>query len=123
MEIEEKAGEDVSDAKAGIYLGTDLNYIDQEMRVEVDMSNYATRGMLSVKQKDSSQILVAFISKSLNLTKYNYKIYDKEMLAIIRCLESWRHYLEGARVQFEIWTNHKNLQYFMSSQKLNYRQA
>jgi len=40
-------------------------------------------------------------------------------LAVIRCLEAWRHYLEGAKLEFEIWTDHKNLQYFMTSQKLN----
>jgi len=31
--------------------------------------------------------------------------------------------LEGAKLEFEIWTDHKNLQYFMTSQKLNWRQA
>ena len=31
--------------------------------------------------------------------------------------------MEGARVKFEIWTDHKNLEYFMSSQNLNHRQA
>jgi len=45
------------------------------------------------------------------------------MLAVIRCLEAWRHYLEGAKLKFEIWTDYKNLQYFMTSQKLNCRQA
>jgi len=45
------------------------------------------------------------------------------MLAVIRCLEAWRYYLEGAKLKFEIWTDHKNLQYFMTSQKLNRRQA
>jgi len=45
------------------------------------------------------------------------------MLAVIRCLEAWRHYLEEAKLEFEIWTDHKNLQYFMTSQKLNRRQA
>jgi len=45
------------------------------------------------------------------------------MLAVIRCLEAWRHYLEGTKLEFEIWTDHKNLQYFMMSQKLNQRQA
>jgi len=44
-------------------------------------------------------------------------------LAVIRCLEAWRHYLEGAKLEFEIWTDHKNLQYFMTSQKLNQQQA
>jgi len=59
----------------------------------------------------------------LNTTERNYEIHDKEMLAVIRCLEAWRHYLEGAKLEFEIWTDHKNLQYFMTSQKLNRRQA
>ena len=31
--------------------------------------------------------------------------------------------MEGARVKFKIWTDHKNLEYFMTSQNLNYRQA
>src|SRR6202035_3664567 len=38
-------------------------------------------------------------------------------------LEEWRHYLEGARHTVEIWTDHKNLEYFRTAQKLNRRQA
>ena len=45
------------------------------------------------------------------------------MLAIIRALEEWRHFLEGASHKFEIWTDHKNLEYFMSAKKLNCQQA
>jgi len=45
------------------------------------------------------------------------------MLAVVRCLEAWRHFLEGATIKFEIWTDHKNLEYFMKAQKLNRRQA
>jgi hypothetical protein len=46
-----------------------------------------------------------------------------EMLAIIRGLKEWRHYLEGAHHPVEIWTDHKNLKYFQAAQKLNRRQA
>jgi hypothetical protein len=53
----------------------------------------------------------------------NYEIHDTEMLAIVRALEEWRHYLEGARHPIEIWTDHKNLKYFRTAQKLNHRQA
>ena len=67
--------------------------------------------------------LVAFISKSLSDTERNYEIYDKEMLAIVRRLEIWRHFLERTVVKFEIWIDHKNLEYFMKVQKLNRRQA
>ena len=45
------------------------------------------------------------------------------MLAVIRCLEAWRHFLEEAVKKFEIWTDHKNLEYFIKAQKLNKRQT
>jgi len=53
----------------------------------------------------------------------NYEIHDKEMLAIIRVLEEWRHFLEGATHLVEIWTDHKNLEYFIMAKKLNRHQA
>ena len=66
---------------------------------------------------------MAYYSKSLNAVEQNYEIHDKEMLAIIRALEDWHHFLEGAQHKFKIWTDHKNLEYFMSAKKLNCRQA
>jgi len=77
------------------------------MRVEADALDYMTGGVLSMKCKNGKWRPVAFISKSLNATEHNYKIHDKEMLAVIRCLKAWRHYLEGAKLEFEIWTDHK----------------
>jgi len=62
--------------------------IDREMRVEVDTSDYAIGGILSTKCEDGKWRPVAFISKSLNATERNYEIHDKEMLAVIRCLEA-----------------------------------
>ena len=44
------------------------------------------------------------------------------MLAVVRCLEVWRHFLEGTTIKFEIWIDHKNLEYFMKVQTLNRRQ-
>jgi len=70
--------------------------LDKKMRMKVDASDYATGGVLSVECEDGLWRPVVFLSKSLNETKRNYEIHDKEMLAIIRELESWRHLLEGA---------------------------
>ena len=89
----------------------------------MDASDYAMGEVLSMECEDGLWRLVAFLSKSLNETERNYKIHDKEMLAIIRGLESWRHLLEGVQSKFEIWTDHKNLEYFMKVQNLNRRQA
>jgi len=70
--------------------------------VKADASNYATGGILSIKCSDELWRPVASISKSLSDIKRNYEIHDKEMLAVVRCLEMWRHFLEGASTKFEI---------------------
>jgi len=72
-----------------------------------------------MKCSDEKWKPVAFISKFLSDTERNYEIHNKEMPAVVRCLEAWRHFLEGATVKFKIWTDHKNLEYFMKAQKLN----
>ena len=97
--------------------------LDKKMRMEVDASDYVTGGVLLMECEDNLWRLVVFLSKSLNETERNYEIHDKEMLAIVRGLEAWRHLLEGVQSKFEIWTDHKNLEYFMKAQKLNRRQA
>ena len=45
------------------------------------------------------------------------------MLPVVRGLEVWRYLLEGTKFQFKVWTDYKNLEYFMKVQKLNQRQA
>ena len=45
------------------------------------------------------------------------------MLAIIRALTTWRHYLEGLPKTFEIQSDHKNLEYWRKAQHLTRRQA
>jgi len=97
--------------------------INKEFRVKADASNFATGGVLSIKYEDNKWRLVVYIFKSLNETERNYEIHDKEMLAVIRCLEVWRHFLEGSQSKFKVWMDHKNLKYFMSNQKLNCRQV
>ena len=70
--------------------------------------------------EDGRQRPVTFLLKSLNETERNYKIHDKEMLVVIRGLENWRHLLKGAKFKFEVCPDHKNLEYFMKAQKLNW---
>jgi len=76
--------------------------LDKKMRIEVDASDYTTKEILSMEKEDRKWRLVIFLSKFLNKMEKNYKRHDKEMLAIIRGLESWRHLLEGAQFKFEI---------------------
>jgi len=92
--------------------------------IEADSSDFASRAVLSQRLPGEEKWHpVAFYSKSLSPVEQNYEIYDKEMLAIIYVQEEWRHFLEGAQHLVEIWTDHKNLEYFMMAKKLNHRQA
>ena len=76
--------------------------LDKKIRMEVDVLDYATEGVLSMECRNRLWRPVAFLSKSLNETEQNYEIHDKEMLAIIRGLEAWRHLLEEAQYKFKI---------------------
>ena len=62
--------------------------INREIRVEADALDYTMGGVLLTKYENRKWRPVAFISKSLNTTEQNYEIHDKEMLAVIRCLEA-----------------------------------
>ena len=56
-----------------------------------------TGGVLSIKWNNEKWRLVVYLLKLLNEMERNYKIHDKEMLAVIRDLENWKHLLEGVR--------------------------
>jgi len=93
-------------------------------QIEADSSYFVTGAVLSQQSpEDNKWHPVAFLSKSLSPVEQNYEIHDKEMLAIVKVLEAWRHFMEGAEHRCEIWTDHKNLQYLMMAKKLNQRQA
>jgi len=62
--------------------------LDKEFRVEADILNYATEGVLLMKCSDELWKPVAFISKLLSDTERNYEIHDKEMLTVVKCLDS-----------------------------------
>ena len=66
---------------------------------------------------------IAFYSRKLAKAERNYKIYDKEMLAIVACLTEWRIYLEEAWPPTKVYTDHLNLTYFTTTKALNSRQA
>ena len=55
----------------------------------------------------------------LTSTEQWYNVHDQEMLMIIKILKWWRTYLLEAKHQTIIKSDHKNLQYFMITKKLN----
>ena len=52
--------------------------------IKANLFNYIIGGILSQYNKDRVLYPIVYFLKWLNLAKYNYKIYNKELLAIIR---------------------------------------
>ncbi len=76
--------------------------LDKKMRMEVDVSDYVTGEVLLMECANGRWRLVVYLSKSLNETEWNYEIYDKEILAMIRELKVWRHLLESTKFKFVV---------------------
>ena len=55
--------------------------------VKTDFSDYVSSGVLFQLGEDGLLHSVTFFFKNLNPVECNYEIYDKELLAIIRCFE------------------------------------
>jgi hypothetical protein len=95
---------------------------DEPFYLTCDASDVATGAILQQKDDKGHLHPIAYFSKSLNQPERNYPIYDKELLAIIKALLHWRHYLMGAKHQITVFSDHKNLEYFMKGQNLSQRQ-
>ncbi len=59
------------------------------MMVEMDASNSAIAGILSVTTEDGDIQPVAFYSHTLQSTEQNYNTHNKELLAIFEAFKSW----------------------------------
>ncbi len=101
-----------------------LVYFDpfQKTELEIDTSNWTSGNILSQYQSDSILRPIVYFSTKHSLIEYNYKIYDKELLVIIKNLEEWQPELTGTSDPFIVLTNHHNLQYFIITKYLSSHQ-
>ena len=96
---------------------------DLPIIVETDASDYALAAILSVQETNRDVHPVAFHSRTFSATELNYDVHDKELLAIFDAFKIWRHYLEGSTFPVDVVTDHKNLEYFLTTKILSWRQA
>src|SRR6201747_2698826 len=93
----------------------------KETIVETNASDFALGYILSqVVQKKLHP--VAFHSRKFGPAERNYDVHDKELLAIVEWFNKWRHYLAGTVVPITVYTDHQNLQYFLTTKAWSARQ-
>ena len=102
-----------------------LRYFDKFKKIilKIDSSDYVNEKVLSQYDDEDNLHSMIFYNRNLLFAECNYEIYDKELLVIVRCLKHWRLDLKITEIFIEIFTDHKNLKYFMISKELTRRQT
>ena len=90
--------------------------------LEIDILDLALGVVISQQKLDGKWHLVAFYSWKLIIPEQNYKIHNKELLAIVDSIKYQRVYLESSRHQVQVYSDHKNLVYFTITKELNQQQ-
>jgi hypothetical protein len=110
------------DLKTAFCTDPTLAYFDPELEthLETNASGWASGGALLQRGLDKKLRVVAFFSAKHTPAECNYNVHDKELLAVIKCLNQWRKELRTVRT-FKIFTDHKNLEYFSKARLLQER--
>ena len=88
--------------------------------IHLDASNLALGATLSQEADDGQLRLLSCTSRKFNVHEVNYPVHEKEQLALVHCLEHWRHYLLGAATI--AYTDNIATRFIRSSQNLSSRQ-
>ena len=119
------AGESFESLKSAFLSAPVLRHFDPTLpsTLMTDASDFAIAGIHL--QPDEHGLLhpVAFFSRKLSPAEINYEVYDKELLAIVDSFRDMRAWLIGTGTPVSVISDHRNLEYFMTSRVLNRRQA
>jgi hypothetical protein len=96
---------------------------DKKFYLQMDALGYGM-GAILLQEGDQNTLTLALVQKhkpvlhpimyySATFTpmEWNYNIYDRELLAIMKVLAHWRQYLGWMKVPFTIMMDHTNLQH------------
>ena len=91
----------------------------KSITLETDALDRAIRACIS--QSDDKKCLqpVAFYSRKFSSAEMSYEIHDKKLLAIVNAFKQWHVYLKGLKHEVQVYSDHKNLLYFMTTKVLN----
>ena len=102
-----------------------LAHFDTErpVLIKTDASDFAIGAVLSQRDHEGRLHPIPFHSRKFQPAEINYKIHNKELLAIVDAFKHWCRYCEGAKHQIQVFLDHQNLEYFTTTKVLNRRQA
>jgi hypothetical protein len=102
-----------------------IYHFDPELstKLETDSSDGVIAGVLSQLHDDDKWYPIGFYSHVLNGHEPNWEIHDKELFAIIESFRRWRPELMSIRSKVEVFSDHRSLEYFMTTKVLTAKQV
>ena len=95
--------------------------LTKPFEIFADASNHVTGAVLTQRDNNGVQHPCFFYSKPLSSVEKRYHTLEQEFLAIIRAIQEWRHYIDGAPEETIIWTDHNNIIHWTNPAKLSQR--
>ncbi|KAK9395591.1 hypothetical protein NXF25_018952 [Crotalus adamanteus] len=92
---------------------------EQPFIVQADVSDIAVGAVLLQQNPTGTLQPCAYTSRKLTETKRAWAVWEKEAFAVKWALSTWRHLLEGAKHEVEVWTDHKNLEALQTPRRLS----
>ncbi len=96
--------------------------LDKLFKIETNAFDFIFKRQFVQRDEKERLYLIAFFSKKLHKSEFNYPIYNKELITIVELFKEQKPYLNKIKYQIKIYVNYKNLIYFIISKKLNQRQ-
>ena len=93
--------------------------MDKPFKIECDSSDFAVGAVLLQQDKDENWRPLAYESKKLSKTERNYPAQERELLAILVALRTWRCFIDGKN--YIVTTDHKPLIHLQKQQKVTPR--
>jgi hypothetical protein len=92
---------------------------DKPSYVFTDASKFAVSGILCQMDEHGHMRPIAIWSKKFGASEAKYATPDQELLAIVWAMERFRPYLQGAKHQTIVKSDHANLRNFTTTKNLN----
>ena len=96
---------------------------DRQFHVVTDASDFAVGASLEQDDAGGQRHPVAFFSHAMTKEERKYPTHERELLAIVLALRTWRHYLLNSDFTVSCRTDHRPLQHFLGQSTLSGRQV
>ena len=88
--------------------------MERQYIIHTDASNEAVGAILSQKDENNNEYVIAYASKLFKNYEKHMGISEKEMAGVVFGIKEFRPYIFGSRYKVKVVTDHKALQYLLS---------